>query len=164
MRTAILSGRIPNAAALTAGTDFVLNAPAWAPIALNLDTVIKTPSGLATIGKDDAIYLDAVRIYCNFADGLVPANYGTQLPVILWHGGTRPTPPPESVSITTQILNEWFPVEMQIPRDETTVALYGGIMAGFFGAMTWHTDSISSDFDGKIPFFEIQCRIKSAYI
>lgn len=163
-RTAILAGRIPGAGALTVGTNYVLSFGVFSSFKLNLAPLYKSPSGLATVGKNDAIWLDSMRIYCNFADGLVPTSTGPDMPIALWHGNSRVTPPANTIGFTTRILNEWFPVEMPVPRDESTIAVYGGLAVGIFGSMEYYTHSIESAFNGEVPFFEIQCRIKAAYI
>lgn len=166
MKTAIISCLIPNAVELTVGTDYAMSIP-WTSLPCSLQTVIKLPStGLAGLqGKDNAVWLDAVRLYSNFADGLVPvAAVPPQLVIHFWHGGNRLINPDKSIAFSTEILNEWFPVEMPLPRDPETVLGYGGVTAGFVGNLKFRTDSISTDFNGAIPRFEIQCRVKSAYL
>jgi len=125
--------------------------------------VISFPSPLYSGGPrsdDDAPILEAVRLVSNLADGFVwTPTCGTGF--AFWMGTAGQPIPASFIETRLQTFNEWYSVDMPLPRDPAMVAPAAVMMNG---NLEFHFDirGINPVFNGLKPTFTVQARLKTA--
>lgn len=113
-----------------------------------------------------SMYVQAVRFWSNFADGLVftsseSPNAWSTPEIVLYKSDTIPPLPlninPHHLSFQTSNLNEWIPVEKPLPGISNNNA--APIFAVISGAWQFETISINPAYAGKEALFGIQALI-----
>ncbi len=151
---------------VVSGTDFV-----WYLVGKDLiDEYILFSDPNANRRWDDAPILTEARLWCNFADGLVYKGDTDGDPffvpsVALWmgdiFGGNPNVAPTSKIQIHFHTLNEWYPVNMAVPRNNPSFA-HPDIRAWFLCNTKFLTNSINPVFNGQPLKFSFQFRFQTA--
>ncbi len=118
---------------------------------------------------NDAVNLVEARLLCNFADGFVYKAQVEPDPLgypgcSVWMGDTVNADPLQTpadfVNIAFPTLNEWYAVNMPLPRYNPQLS--GAFRGVFAGNTKWLTNSVNPDFDGSLVKFSFQFRLQTA--
>lgn len=150
---------------VTPGTDFVWTFATGATIENVTMRKWLQPGNRA----NDAVTLLDARLLCNFADGFVYKAQAEPDPFgypgcSVWMGGNvggNPlVAPPDFVNVAFPTLNEWYPVNMVLPRYNPNLS--GAFRGIFSGNTSFLTHSVSSSFLGAVVKFSFQFRLQTA--